>query len=236
MMMKMKILFLCCALFFAGRVQASFDAIYQTYGAGMNLLSADMKVVLTGDNYSIQTSSQTKGILSWFLDAKNVFKTTGLIKGNQYRNITYSMAGLDDGKWEETAVNFDEKPGFIDYQTIMLWLMRLSVPTTQVMDVADSKRDIQMTWVYEGQNSVPFREGCLYQGVADTYALRLKVTAGKKRGWFFKKVQESVKSPFRLYFATTNGVKNMLVFSTFDTGVVGTLDICLEEIKHDENS
>ncbi len=236
MMMKMKILFLCCALFFAGSVNAGYNAVYQTYGAGMNLLSAHMAVSISDTIYKITTSSETKGILSLFLDARNVFDTAGRINKGSYTDIVYSMTGLDDGQVEKTTVLFNDKPGFIDYQTTMLWLMQLVSPATQVMSVSDGKRDIEMTWVYEGKKLVPTRKTCLYQGKADVYALKLRITGGKRSGWFFKKIQESVISPFRLYFAPVDEFDSVLVFSTFDTGVVGTLDICLEEIKHETNS
>ena len=56
---------------------APLTATYQAYAMGLNLLEATMEVSEAPETYTIQTATQTKGLLGLFMDSRQRFFTQG---------------------------------------------------------------------------------------------------------------------------------------------------------------
>lgn len=230
----MKVFFALFMIFFTIPVLATqYQVKYVATGLGMDLLTADMVIDMTNTDYTIQTNSVAKGILSLFIHNKTAFYTKGKIEGSRLTVLESSMKNTDGKKTDKTILNFDEKQGFIDYQSVLIHLMRLQKNGTQAIRVTDGKRDMLITLTDEGQRNLTQIHPDL-SGEGQAYSVRIKITGGKKSGWFFKRIQEEKISPMWLYMQKEeNG--HSLVLSTFDTGVIGQLYIIRKEFKNEKN-
>ncbi|MBQ9089803.1 MAG: hypothetical protein IJY58_02010 [Alphaproteobacteria bacterium] len=232
----MKIFFYLIIFFFSFQAYAvSFKSRYEAQGMNMVLLSADIDTVLTNDTYYIETKAKSKGILSLFIHPETIFQTQGR-KTKSGLKVIDSVMKIKSGKEIEVIrQNFDKKTDFIDYQSVLVYLMKLSVPSNQKLFVSDGKRDMQVDVMYQGKQVLSDVHQDL-TGEADAYSVRIKILSGKKKGWFFKRMQEEKKSPLWLYMKKNEKTgQNELVLSTFDTGILGRLYIIQKETEYEKN-
>lgn len=230
----MKVFFTFFLIFFTIPVFAShYQAKYVATGLGMDLLTADMMIDMTDTDYAIQTNSVAKGILSLFIHSKTAFYTKGKIQKNKLTVLESLMKNTDGKKTDKTIWNFAEKKDFIDYQSVLIYLMRLQKSGTQTVQVSDGKRDMLVTLTDEGKRNLAQIHPDL-SGEGQAYSVRIKITGGKKSGWFFKRIQEEKISPMWLYMQKEEN-EYSLVLSTFDTGVIGQLYIIRKEFKNEKN-
>lgn len=230
----MKVFFTFFVIFFTIPVLAiQYQSKYVATGLGMDLLTADMMIDMTNTDYTIQTNSVAKGILSLFIHSKTAFYTKGKIQGSRLTVLESSMKNTDGKKTDKTVWNFAEKQDFIDYQSVLIHLMRLQKNGTQTVQVSDGKRDMLITLTDEGERNLAEIYPQL-SGNVQAYSVRIKITGGKKSGWFFKRIQEEKISPMWLYMQKEENMHS-LVLSTFDTGIIGQLYIIRKEFKNEEN-
>lgn len=213
----------------------SFDSVYEAKGLNMTLLSADMSIVSDNSSYAIETHSYARGILSLFIDSETIFQTKGLYQKEDLKVLDSVMKNKNDGKIRTTRQNFEEKAGYIDYQSALIELMRLTDEKTQTFLIADGKRDMEVVLTYEGEKDLSLLDSSL-SGTAQAYSVRVTVIAGKKKGWFFKRMREAKESPLWLYLQNDESVGGKtLVAGTFDTGILGKLHIIRKELKNVQN-
>ncbi len=232
----MKILFCILCIFFSTLVQgATYNAVYEAQGLNMTLLSADMKLTIDDNTYAMRTTAEAQGILAMFIHQNTIFDTTGKITSNGLR-ITDSMMQTRSGKQIKTVrPNLKDKPDYIDYQSVLIELINMENVKEKTLMISDGKRDMRATLTYEGERELPKIYPSL-SGNAEVWSVRIDVISGKKKGWFFERLRESQVSPLRLYMQPSELTgKKMLVLSTFDTGVLGSLYIVLKEFKNAEN-
>ncbi len=234
----MKIIFLLLLFFFSSPVLAVvYQLDYSAYGMGLNLLSARIDIDLTPQKATLQTVSQTRGMLSFFLDSKTQFDTTVKINKNQYIIEQSSMINIKNKKPVRTVWNFEEKQNFIDYQTILAAMMHEKVKgENHSFLVSDGKRDMNITLMYQGVVELPPNDKMFFAGKAEKYDVSVDILSGKKKGWFFQRMKEH-PGALSLYFARIESYDNpILVLGTFDTGVLGNISIYLSQIKQDHSS
>ncbi len=222
----MKILFLLFCIFLSFH---SHGASYHAYGLKMRLLSADIDIMQHDSKYEIKTQSKARGMLSLFIHAQSIFNTSGTINNDILTVQQFFMQNKDKKNTETVHVDFTQKPGFMDYQSALLHLMRQQTHQTQELLVSDGKRDMKITFLYEGAvDLAPIYKN--QTGIGQAYSVRIDILQGKKSGWFFKRVNQGEKSPLTLYFKD-----NQLALASFDTGVLGTLYI-VKEAQDDKNT
>ena len=213
----------------------SFESTYEAQGMNMVLLSADISIETNQTGYMINTHSYARGILSLFIDSETIFQTRGKFEQNRLKIIDSVMKNKKRKYIRTTQQNFNEKQGFIDYQSILIELMRLSDVQSHTFYVSDGKRDMRITLTYEGKRDLSEINSGL-TGQADAYSVQIDVIAGKKKGWFFERMRESQKSPLRLYMQADEQIgEKTLIAATFDTGVIGKLYIVRKELKNVQN-
>ncbi len=213
----------------------SFEAVYEAQGLNMKLLSADMSVSIDKTSYSIQTDARARGILSLFIHQNTLFKTSGEIIDNKLHVMDSMMQTRSGKRIETTRQNFKEKINYIDYQSVLIELMQNINSQNHVVFVSDGKRDMRITLTAEGEKKLSEIYPAM-PGKAEAYSVQIEVVGGKKKGWFFERMRTAQKSPLWLYMQPNAKTgEKMLVLSTFDTGVIGSLYIVLKEIKNVEN-
>ncbi len=235
----MKTIFLICLMIFSLPVRAEekLTAVYQAYGAGLNLISATMDYTHKNDDFQIQTIARTKGMLEFLMDAQSIFKTNGKIKDNQYNILNSSIDALSKNKHKKRTIDLKNKPDFIDYQTAFLNMMTLDIPQDKTFKVFDGKRELLIAFKYHGEQNVPFYKGGIYTGVADYYTVTIDVTAGKKNGWFFNRINNRQNPALHVYFASVNSVsQKVMVYSAFDTALFGQIQIYLSQLNDKDTS
>ncbi len=232
----MKTFFCILVIFFSSVAHAlSFDAVYEAQGLNMTLLSANMAVQIDKSNYRIQTDAQALGILSLFIHQKTVFQTIGTIGDNKLTVIDSVMQTRSGKRIETTRQNFKDKINYIDYQSVLIELIRFNNYKNHTLFLSDGKRDMRVTLTAEGKKELSQIYPTL-QGKAQAYSVRIDVIGGKKKGGFFERMREAETSPLWLYMQPNEQTgEKMLVLSTFDTGVIGSLYIILKEVKNVKN-
>lgn len=230
----MKIFFYVFCFFFVwtSSVNAeSINAVYRAEGLNIPLLSGYINMNLTEKDYHLETSAVAKGLLAVFVHAQTVFETKGKIEGDTLTILDSSMK-MKDGKTIETIrPNFQNKKGYLDYQSLLLHLMKLKEKKTHSVLVSDGKRDMEIQLLYGGEKDL----SSVYEklsGKAENWSVRIKILSGKKKGWFFKRINEDVHSPLQLYLIPEKDQKS-LILGTFDTGVVGKLYIVREKVTYE---
>ncbi len=232
----MKIFFYLFIFFFSCHVHGvSLNSHYEAHGMNMVLLTADIRTVLDKNTYFIETKAKSKGLLSLFIHPETIFQTQGKFFKSGLK-VTDSVMKIKSGKEVEVVrQNFDKKPTYVDYQSILIHLMNTTSKSNQTLFVSDGKRDMQVDITYQGIHSLE-RIHSELSGEADAYSVRIRILNGKKKGWFFKRMQEEKESPLWLYMKKNKDTdKNELVLSTFDTGVLGRLYIIRKETNHAKN-
>lgn len=230
----MKLIFYICMFMFCGIAHAAdiTNATYMARGAGMHLMGADMDLIMDANRFKMITRSKTKGLLSVLLDAKTVFLSEGKVEDNQFIDEFSSMTSLSKKKTKRRVVDLKNKPGFVDYQTAVLSMMHLPKPQSKAFHVFDAKRELLISFHYEGEKNLPKNDYSFFAGQADYYTVTIEITAGKKKGWFFNRMDDKSSPPLRAYFAPLgdNGEK-ILVRGEFDTSVLGTITVYLTDLK-----
>lgn len=232
----MKTFFCILFCFFSFTASAvSFESTYEARGLNMVLLSANMSVDMNDKAYAINTHSYSRGILSLFIDAETIFQTQGLFKKDGLQVIDSVMKNKSGKKIKTTRQNFEDKLNYLDYQSVLIELMRLPKEESHTFLISDGKRDMKAVLTYEGVHSLSEIDSTL-TGTADAYSVRIEVIAGKKKGWFFERMKESKKSPLWLYLQNDDTIgEKTLVAGVFDTGVLGKLYIVRKEMKNVQN-
>lgn len=234
----MKIIFLLLLFFFSYPVGAViYQLDYNAYGMGLNLLSARIDVDLTPQKTTLQTISQTRGMLSFFLDSKTQFNTSAKINKDQYIIEQSSMINIKKETPVRTVWNFEEKQNFIDYQTILAAMMHERVKgKNRSFLVSDGKRDMNIRLAYQGAVELLPNDKTFFEGMAEKYDVSVDILSGKKKGWFFQRMKEH-PGALSLYFARIEPYENpILVLGTFDTGVLGNISIYLSQINPDHST
>ena len=205
---------------------APLTATYQAYAMGLNLLEATMQVSEAPETYTIQTATQTKGLLGLFMDSRQRFFTQG--RKDSFTPV-YSMMTR---KGNERIIDFSNYPEHFDYQAVVWALMKQQppVPPTLTYTVWDGKRVLLLTFTYLGKEQLPPSDAP-FQGSADKYTLRIDILAGKKKGWFFERMGRKENPPLRLWFQSTKAdQRSLLVRGEFDTALFGTITILLTKV------
>ena len=230
----MKIFFYVFCVFFVwtSPVNAeTMNAVYRAEGLKIPLLSGYINMNLTKNDYHLETSAVAKGLLAAFIHAQTVFETKGKIEGDTLTVLDSSMKMKDGKTIETTRPNFENKKGYLDYQSLLLHLMRQKEKKTHSVLVSDGKRDMEIRLLYGGEKEL----SSVYKGLsgtAENWSVRIKILSGKKKGWFFKRINEDTHSPLQLYFVSEGNHKSLML-GTFDTGVVGKLYIVREKVTHE---
>lgn len=228
--------YVLCVLFLCNSWNKSVHAetataVYRAEGLNITLLSSQISLDLSDTDYKIETTAVAQGILALFIHAQTVFETTGKIKGDSLKITDSVMKLKDNHSIEVKRPSFADKPEYIDYQSLLVHLMRLKTKQTHSVLVSDGKRDMEIQLIYGGEKEL----SSVYKklnGKAENWSVRIKVLNGKKKGWFFKRINEEIQSPLQLYFLSENQHRS-LILGTFDTGVVGKLFIVREQISHE---
>ena len=231
----MKLIFLICLLVFSLPVRAEekLTAVYQAYGAGLNLISATMDYTHENDDFQIQTVARTNGMLKFLLDAKSIFKTKGKITDNQFIIFDSSLSSLTKNKHKKRTIDLKDKLDFIDYQTAFLNMMTLDNPQDNTFKVFDGKRELLISFKYQGEQILLHYERGIYAGPADYYTVTIEVIAGKKSGWFFNRINNRQNPALHVYFASVNSSKQkVMVYSAFDTALFGQIQIFLSQLDY----
>lgn len=227
---KMKLIFFILTLFFtmSGYAVPSFDAQYEASGAGLNLMSAQFRLTVENEAFSVRTKAQTKGLLGFFLDAESIFNSSGKIIDKQFVTDSSSMTTFSKKKVKKRVVDLKNKAGYLDYQSAVLSIMNLDKSQDKTFYVSDGKRDLKITFLYQGKRVIDRVKNSLFAGEADYYTVFVSVVGGKKSGWFFNRMKDATNSPLHVYFADV--LKNdfkVLVRADFDTNVFGVIRIHL---------
>lgn len=234
MMKKIKLIFLFLWLIigepvFAGEVM---EVSYRAQGAGLHLMNASVFLNVDKNTYAAQTIAETKGILSILLDGETIFKSDGKIVDNQFVPINSLTETLTKKKHKKRQLDFMDKQGFIDYQTALLQMMYLPYPQDRTFKVFDGKRELAVQFKYQGEQYLNTSTSCIYDGAVDYYTVDITVTAGKKKGWFFNRMNTKEQSPLRVYFGKAQGIKGkVLVRATFDTSIFGVISIDMKSLN-----
>ena len=205
---------------------APLTATYQAYAMGLNLLEATMEVSEAPETYTIQTATQTKGLLGLFMDSRQRFFTQG--RKDSFTPV-YSMMTR---KGNERIIDFSNYPEHFDYQAVVWALMTRQppIPPTMTYTVWDGKRVLLLTFTYLGKEQLP-RSDAPFQGAADKYTLQIDILAGKKKGWFFERTGQKENPPLRLWFQSTNAARHaLLVRGEFETALFGTITVLLTKV------
>lgn len=235
----MKLIFLIYLLIFSlpAWAEEKITAVYQAYGAGLNLIAATMDYQSKNDDFQIQTTAQTKGALRFLLEAKSIFSTNGKIKNNQFVIDDSSFVALSKNKQKKRIVDLTNKPDFVDYQIAFLNMMALDNPHDKTFKVFDGKRELFISFKYHGEQTVPFHKNGIYVGPADYYTVTIEVTAGKKSGWFFNRINNRQSPALHVYFASVDSSrKKVMVYSAFDTALFGQIQIFLSQLDYKDTS
>ena len=235
----MKLIFLICLLIFALPVRAGdgLTTVYQAYGAGLNLISATMKYRYKNDDFQIQTIAETNGMLKFLLDAKTIFDTNGKNKDNQFDILKSSIETLSKNKQKKRIVDLKSRTGFVDYQTAFLDMMHLEEPQDKIFKVYDGKRELLITFKYQGSKKLAQNEKSVYAGSVEYYTVTIDVTSGKKSGWFFNRMNNKEAPPLHIYFATIENIpQKVMVYSAFDTALFGQIQIFLSQLDYKDTT
>lgn len=211
-------------------------AHYLARGAGLHLMDGQMNLVQTPSTYKMLTQTETRGLLSTLLDARTTFLSEGKINKKQMVVKQSSMTSISGKKIKNRTVDLKDKPGFVDYQTAVLTIMDDPVAQTHVFKIYDGKRELLITFDFQGKVTLPSSKYSSFSGEAELYDVTIEITAGKKKGWFFNRMKDKTAPPLHLYFAPIgpNGEK-VLVQGDFDTSLFGTISIYLKELKQGTN-
>ncbi len=218
----MRIFFLCLlSLFWMVPVSAK-TARYEARGAGMHLMDAVVEYQLQNPLYQIQITTQTRGILSVLLDAHTVFDAMGQKKSDW--QIDRAKTVITGRKKKTRHLDFSDRAGQLDYATLLLDNLLAPQTDSRAYTVFDGKRTLRVTFAYQGQvdsselNLMP-HEKLAY------YTVSVEVIAGKKKGWFFNRMEDKEDSPLHLYFRPNEDGESTLVYAAFDTALLGQITI-----------
>lgn len=219
----------------SGAVSASeLSMRYEASGAGLPLLNAVIEVEENPDVYTIQMHSETIGVLSFLIPAQAFFETQGKIEGGSYLPVSFmSMRPDQPQNPKKRVVDFTQKVGLIDYQSILMRFMRDIPPQTRTFRIDDGRRQILMTAQYVGEEPAPYRPDDSWTETAAHYQIFLKVLKGKK-GWFFEHTEDQNTPRLHFYFSKKNGEdapRQFLTRAVFHTSLLGDIFIDLKETK-----
>lgn len=198
------------------------SAVYRAEGLNMVLLEAKMDLKADEQAYDIHTKATAKGVLALFIHAQTEFETKGRIVDEEIQVDESVMKTKDNKKIVRIPQNFTDKPEYLDYQSLLLHLLRIKEPETHTVLASDGKRDMRITLIYDGQKELSSVYKRL-KGSAHKWSVRIDVIGGKKNGWFFERMREGASSPLSLYIKENEQGEKSLVLGVFDTGVIGQL-------------
>ncbi len=208
-------------------------AEYEARGAGMRLMSGTMMLDEDKHTVSIETKTQTRGLLSVLLDARTTLLSEAVKQPNSHPVMKKSsMESVGRRKIKTRTPDFSDKPEMLDYQTAVFDLMTQPAPQNRQYIVFDGKRKMKFSFNYQGIKDVNLSESLIYSGPVDYYTLYIEVLEGKKNGWFFKRVKNKNNPPLHLYFAhLENEPYKRLVRAEFETTLFGTISINLLDLR-----
>lgn len=236
MINKMKLLFyiFLTVCFFCpdGQAGEQVQASYMARGAGMHLMDAEMVLARNNAEFQMTTRTKTRGLLSVLLDAKTTFISNGKIIDNQFIDTISLMNSLSGKKTKNRVVDLKNKSGFIDYQTAVLQMMFLPFPTDKSFKVYDGKRELLISFLYQGERKLLPNDYSDFGGVADYYLVTIEILAGRKKGWFFNRMDDKTAPPLKVYFASVPATAGkVLVRGDFDTSLFGTISVYLTGVE-----
>ncbi len=235
MMIKMKQIFLLFVLLLLMPIQGWCGQTllrYQAYGAGLNLMTAEMGFDVSDRVFRAQSIAETKGMLRILLNAQSVFYSEGKIQNNQFVDDNSYIETLTKNKHKKRVIDLKDKQNFVDYQTALLQMMYSDMPQDKTFKVYDGKREMILTFDYQKQVVLAPEKNVFYSGPADYYTLTIDITKGKKKGWFFNRMGNKKNPPLHLYFALVKGISpKLMVKGAFDTALFGTISIHLNHVS-----
>ncbi|MBR5130269.1 MAG: DUF3108 domain-containing protein [Alphaproteobacteria bacterium] len=205
---------------------------YNAHGAGMHLMNANMNLDVSKNDFRIKSTAKTNGLLKMILDARSNFYSSGKTLNNQFVINNSYIEALSKNKSKKRDVNLKDKPNFMDYQTALLHVMYFSEPQDKTFQVFDGKRELSLTFKYIGQEILLPIPEMMYSGISDYYTLTISITKGKKKGWFFNRMDDKDNPPLHLYFASIDGINHkVMVKGVFNTSLFGEINIYLNKIS-----
>ena len=219
-MKRFFILFLCVILcpFY---VKAAYSWTYQAEGLGMTLLEGQFTVSENSENYTASLTTQSRGFLSLFVDAKTAFVTKGLREGDVFYPTESYMINTKKNKSRKRKVDFTQKD-VLDYQTAVLNLTHQQIPEDTIYLISDGKRVMKATFLYQGK-----------QENDDVYSVKIDILSGRKTGWFVEQM-EAQENPLQIFISTDlNTNQRVLKKAVFNTGLFGKIVIYL--VKGEKN-
>ena len=118
----------------------------------MTLLQGQFTLSGDSENYTASLMTQSKGILSLFVDAKTTFFTRGIRKKDTFYPSESYMINTKKNRSRKRKVDLTQKD-VLDYQTVVLNLLSQQVPTDVVYLISDGKRVMKATFLYH--NFIP---------------------------------------------------------------------------------
>lgn len=223
----MKTLFLCLTVLFLVLPSLAKTLSYRATGAGMHLLDADITYTEPSPAYTIRMTSQTRGLLSLLAGAYTEFKSVGSYQNGRWQ-ITSSESKTTSGRRVKTrTLDFTDKPDTLDYPALFLDNLLQSEPGTRQYTVFDGRRTMTVLFSYQGKvqpETLDLPSG----DPLDYYTVSVDVIAGKKRGWFFNRMEDKEDSPLHIYFQPMGEREPAaLVYAAFDTALLGQIVIKL---------
>ena len=215
----------------AGAAQAT-TLVYKAYGRGFHLLDVHVQYHLTPKTYEALTTTQTRGLLSLFLNSRDFFDSVGNIKNGTFVVDRSTFKNVQKKKERFFHIDFTGKKDMLDYTAAYFSSISQPQPRNQTYRVKDPAREMVVSLTYQG--SVPPQRKVKVQAEDwELYTLSATVTSGKKVGWFFKRM-EKTKKPIRAYFAKIQDVpERVLMLAEIDAGFFGTVALRLVGVYPD---
>lgn len=152
--------------------------------------------------FQITTSSRARGLLGLFVNAKNIFKTEGVIREESFIPFSSFFFKGSEENMKTVRIETDEAQNIKDYQTAMLDMMRRvqENPCAGSQIVTDGKRTMRMTFtpLTIKEEEISEEDKALAPVSFKKCALKLDLLKGKKKGWFWTREE---KEPLILWFA-----------------------------------
>ena len=220
-MKRFFVLFLC-VFFSSFSVKAGYSWTYQAEGLGMSLLEGQFNLSEDSGNYTAVLQTQSKGILSLFVDSKTAFFTRGIRKIDAFYPTESYMINTKKNRSRKRKVDLTQKD-VLDYQTVVLNLLSQQVPTDAVYLISDGKRVMKATFLYQGK-----------QAEDDVYSVKIDILSGRKTGWFVEQMKTQ-ENPLQIFISTDPDTKQrVLKKALFNTGLLGKIVIYLIKGEHNE--
>lgn len=216
----MKLFFFLSGIFFAWTACGETLSIdYEAQGAGMRLMHGTIVIEETPETYRVTSTGRMSGLLGWLVGGEAVFETLGRFKKDMFYPDSFRLKSRSRTR----IVTFKVTTPTIDYQTALMRMLALQKPKTQSFLVDDGRRQMDLSFLYRGKETILVQQRDV---LCDVYDVTLRRVSGKKGGWFFNRMGNKDDSPLHFYMGIDPETgRYMLLKADFETTLFGTITI-----------